>query len=540
MKQNFFNKAIFKANLKRFWTGSVLYLVLLLLLSCFWDVYPGMEDFQSDFFPYRDYFIDQFFMTNILSMFVAVVVSSLLFRFVHSKKQSVFLHSSPVSRLAAYITSLLSAVTLMAVPVIITGFVISVATDKFLWGMMWIGYTLFALFSYFAVACFCAMLTGASYITFVLYFALVNGIGFVQSFVNSIMQLFAAGYRGSGDWVVFKILNIRENLSNIIYPGINGFSWSGTESTIILLIHWATLFLLSYLLYKKRSMEKCEDAAAYKWFYYVLKYIAVSVSVMLVFLAYEELSIQWLVWSLVISCIVYFGVEMVLRKEIKVWGAYKGYVAFLICYGLFLLFMAKSTIFGYETYQPKINKIDTMTVMTNFGSGGSFTDYECIEKMYNHHARVIESTRKGALHEEQLVVGYETDGKWVYREYFIPKKMRDEIMNSMYESETFKIQTNEVFDISDKKVISFTISEYRGGKIADHVKKRGEELLECVKNDILSGNFTDLHGQKGYVIDFYCYESYEKTQYYSVTINSNWTQTISWLKENGYGYSWKK
>ena len=62
----------------------------------------------------------------LLSIVVPTIAGLLVFKFIHSKKTSVFVHSLPVKREANYISSVCAAFTLMAIPVVLNTIVLMV------------------------------------------------------------------------------------------------------------------------------------------------------------------------------------------------------------------------------------------------------------------------------------------------------------------------------------------------------------------------------------------------------------------------------
>lgn len=88
--RTFFNKAIYLSDLKRFWVGSVLYTIVLSLMICI-EKSRYVECFD-------DVYIELAFSGMYLSIYAAVVVAMLVYGFVHSKKESVLVHSMNVKR----------------------------------------------------------------------------------------------------------------------------------------------------------------------------------------------------------------------------------------------------------------------------------------------------------------------------------------------------------------------------------------------------------------------------------------------------------
>ena len=171
-KTSFFNKGIYKSTVKRYSSGAVLYFVIL-LLSTGISVLMNIDAERSVTFD-RAYPLilrsSYMALPILLAIVVPTVVALLVFRFIHSKKQAIFIHSIPVSRKANYISSILASFTLMCAPIILNGIIlilISVCGFGEYFGiadcMAWMGYNLLGIFLMFSVAVFSANLTGNSF-----------------------------------------------------------------------------------------------------------------------------------------------------------------------------------------------------------------------------------------------------------------------------------------------------------------------------------------------------------------------------------------
>jgi ABC-2 type transport system permease protein len=150
-------------------------------------------------------------------------------------------------------------------------------------------------------------------------------------------------------------------------------TWGSITTTVVLLLIATAFYVLSWLLYKKRKIEKCEDASAFKAFNYILKY---AVTLALAIFAFEVFNSAlrsnlplFVMATLILTSVAYFGTEMILQKKIKVWNAYKGYGAFVLLYTALLFFMAFTSIFGYETYVPEVTEIERAHVSSKASSG---------------------------------------------------------------------------------------------------------------------------------------------------------------------------
>jgi len=121
-KTSLFNKGIFTSTIKRFLWGSILYFAALFLFNIL--PYLISEPYEYSYYKIKSgwyLFSNDISLNVIISSIVPYVAGLLVFRFVHSKKQAIFIHSLPANRNTIYISTTLAAFILMAAPVLING-----------------------------------------------------------------------------------------------------------------------------------------------------------------------------------------------------------------------------------------------------------------------------------------------------------------------------------------------------------------------------------------------------------------------------------
>ncbi len=554
-KKTLFNKGIYNATLKRFWVGSVIYFVIMVLV---------VSIFSPDYSYYDEIFSVMSLMGYALSFCVPPVVALLCYRFLHSKKNGLFIHSMPVTREANYLSTLAGAFTLMGVPVMLIALILAFTTGEFLMALTWFLFVMLCNVVLFSIATFAAMLTGASWLSVVLYIASHVVCAVVASFGESLMETFAAGYDHSL-FNSFADLNVADHLIEVLDTNYDRFTWGSITTTVVLLLIATAFYVLSWLLYKKRKIEKCEDASAYKAFNYILKY---AVTLALAIFAFETFNYalrynlpMFIVATLILTAVAYFGTEMILQKKIKVWNAYKGYTAFVLLYTALLFFMAFTSIFGYETYVPEVTEIERANVSSKASAVHNFSDRVSIDKLVDFHKEIIGTERKEIFDdtsgEHVYIFYYLTDGSTVTRSYDIKPSELTRVMNALYESNDFKKEYERAFHIKPESITDIEIVNSYNAKIDSDVSMTlYTEFLNALQADILNNNYTNLHEVKGenyvrvrirylqkvenYSNEYtYTYEGipegYEKTSY-TFGINENYTNVLNFLTEQGYSY----
>ena len=104
-KISLFNKGIYKSTVRRYLWGSVLYFIILFMVTSMVILFDVDKDNTWRYMEQSGSALildDMFlFLPQFIAHFVPTVVALLIFRFVHSKKTSVFVHSLPAETEAA-------------------------------------------------------------------------------------------------------------------------------------------------------------------------------------------------------------------------------------------------------------------------------------------------------------------------------------------------------------------------------------------------------------------------------------------------------
>lgn len=547
-RQTFFNKGVYLSTLKRFWVGSALFLLLLFLITnlCLYD-YDW--DYDESWFESMKEF------SMLFAFAVPVVVAMLVYKFAHSKKNSVFTHSLPVTRRVNYISTLLGAFTLMAAPVVVNGIIIMFSTRQTILSFEWVLFTLFALFAMFSVSTFAAFLTGSSWAVVVITI-LIHGLpGILGMFMEALLTTFAAGYAETSWSIADFIMGL--NMPNFL-QSLAFINSDLKSSAIVVGIMGAVaivLYVVSYFLYKKRHMEKCEDVASFKVLNPIFKYLVAIIAVIFGFTSFgrdiDSYGTSCVITIAILSFIGYFGTEMLLKKKVKIWGAYKGYIVFAVVCCIFFGFMAGSSLFGFETYIPDADDVEYILLSDRrYGSdsNNNITDKDAVALLMEIHKELIASER------ENIVNDYKYDGyritynlkndKEVTRWYGMDYSQMEETFARLYELENFKKQYEDVFNIPEENLWDIEIENY-------HLDKdERAEFLECIKADILDNGYYELYDSPAWANGYIEYLVKVDDEFYKqnasvpmgyttyierVQLNVNFVKSVNWLVDHGYG-----
>ncbi len=568
--KTFFDKGIYKNTLRRFTIGSVLYFIMLFLVTnmllllayephSFWGYGRNASLILEEEFIY---------FPMAIAMVVPTVVALLCYRFVHSKKTSVFTHSLPVTKLTNYLSTLLGAFTLMAAPVVANGAILSVLSltmykGDFSFGdtLVWILFNLLVLFVMFSVATFAAMFTGNSFALVAFNGIILAVVPLVASITETILVEFLFGYSYER-----SLLHFAEEVNPVMFLGEVANAISNVHGTVsivkIVLFSLAAvlLYVLSYFFYKYRHMERNEDVAGFKAFNPILKYAVTFIGTLTVFSIFSqfisEKPVFFTFMIVLFSLIFYFGSEMILKKTVKVWHSYKGYLVFGGVFTLFILFISLTSVFGYETYVPETDRIQEAAIYNYYyQSEKPFTEIkELNEYITEVHSEFVDKKNTSILnhepyHDTRIHIAYKLkNGKMVTRRYGVDYETNRKIMNAVYKYKEYKRACEEVFNDNIKEINSISIDKYQ----IEGTREELKELLECIKQDVDALSYDEIHTGRVYS----CYMHYTtkdesqvvtsyKNSYTSYVDNTDWMDfyitkhfknTINWLEENGYGH----
>lgn len=579
-KTSFFNKGIYKSTLKRYKWGAFLYFVILFLIN-------GMSILLSAKDRYahltRDEFIKRFTenslimrgdhlgASSIITLFIPTVVALLVFRFVHSKKAAVFTHSIPTTRKSNYISSLLGGLSLMALPIIANGIILAI-TSLCGYGeyftvidcLKWTGILLYIIFTMFSCAVFSAMITGNSFAAVAINFLVHSFIAFAVSGLSSFAHTFLYGYTDSNVimdaiadgnfFVVGASLGSSQNFREGFSP-ITGAIYAGVS---------ALIYYISYLLYKGRRLENAEEVAGFKClnpiFKYSLTFLATVCAFAIMSNMLEESPVYSVLTIVVVSIITYFAIEMLLKKTFRVFkSSYKGYIGFALFFILMTSFFACTSFFGYETYVPKAEDIESSSVYSYYytDTEPSTKDRELIKYVTQAHSEFAKNANipilDGGYHETNIHFKYKLkNGREVHRIYRTINEKLNKIMNVMYENEDYKKASEPLFGHAEKAYeVELHINYQQYGRSAKIKPEEIGEFVKVVQDEVMSMSFDKLHDGGNNVINgYYDYdapadgttrtnvESYDeygrRINRKHFSINANYKNTINWLIQKGY------
>ena len=567
LKTSFFNKAIYKSCVKRYAWGSFLYFVILFIstvLSILLNIDRVFSRMPENYFADYPVILHGQYITLPILMAITVptIVALLIFRFIHSKKQTIFTHSLPVSKKANYISSLLAGFTLMYVPILFNGLLLVITSlcgysDYFTVAncLTWTGYNLMGIFMMFSIAVFSATITGNSFASVFLNILIHSVLFIIYASFNSMADVFLYGYVGGAD-EFFQIL-FDNNFAVVVYGFMDKYFRNDITTFKYLLYSLISLiiYIASFFIYKKRKPETASDVAGFKSLNSVFKYLVSFLVTMFgfaIFSSYINNNITvFLVIIFFISLIAYFASEMVLKKTINVFYSWKGYIGFISVFILIVVIFAETSFFGFETNVPDKNDIESATLYNYYHSEKEpFTvNSEIIDIIVNAHKNFVENdfpkTKGSSLYQSEKMTSVHIkynlkNGKTLQRRYLMSTDDCMNLMNKLYSFEDYK-KISEVVFIDDSLISNIYLNH------ESHIKET-YELLDVIREDVLNLTYEQLYNER-YTNDEYSIvlEHKEKqqikvkgipqataTRREYIQINPSYEKTMKWLNEKGY------
>ena len=584
-----FNSGIFKSTIKRNIWGSVIYFILLFLMTSM----PLISNIDNSYFLNRAYnvpviFRDSYlFLPVVMSVVVPTVVAMLVYRFLHSKRTAVFVHGLPVSRDANYISTLAAAFVVMALPVVANGIilaVLSLTVYSSLYSvancLAWVGVIILCQFVMFSVATFAAVITGNTLALAGLNLLLHVAVMIFAACISLVAEDFLYGFV-SDDKLLVAVVETNPAVWICSIASQMG-SYSGQSGAIALNIALGkipyyiagslALYIVSLVLYKKRGMETAEDIAAFRVLNPIFKYLVTFLGTLGVYavfnMFFDESPVVYLIVVFILAAVIYFACEMLLKKTFRVWRSYKGYLGFGAVFGLMLCIFAFTSFFGYETRIPEVDDIESVAVFNYYyGRGEPYVDNsEIISYSVDKHREmisfrdIIETNNRLGDSSTRIHFRYKLkDGKTFQRVYKVKQGTSKSIMTDLYKYDDYVMANEDAFREDKLFRVSFSGSNYEKyisdpEQIAEFVKAYQSDVLSLDYNEMyVNSHHWDINFEIQYEMPSYPNDGPTSTavavaviddmqipqstyiDYSHHSVNANYKNTLKWLRDNGFG-----
>ena len=380
---SFFNPAILRKNLTRFWPLWALYALIwtyalpvqcLLVRQRTWygaSAAQRVEEFAQRI-PH---------MLSSLGLALAVVFGILaamaMFSYLYNSRSACLIHALPVRREGLFLTNYVSGlICLLAPHLVIFLFALAVEASggymdlrtAVIWLAVQSGMCLF----FYSFAVFCAMFTG-HLLALPLFYAIFNALAAaLLALLDTLISSFLYGYSGIPDQVVeacywlVPVVRLGSSLSWRRPDDQGIYEFSGGEVVAVYAAAGLILAALALVVYRRRHIESAGDVVSVPLLRPVFKYGVASCSCLcLGYWLYIFLGLEGmpdLVVSLLLWCAIgYFVAEMLLRKSFRVLRAWKGCAVLLVLLSLSIAAL-RLDVLGYTTRIPAQADIASVSV----------------------------------------------------------------------------------------------------------------------------------------------------------------------------------
>jgi ABC-2 type transport system permease protein len=262
---------------------------------------------------------------------------------------------------------------------------------------------------------------------------------------------------------------------------------------------------------------------------------------------FNSMSLNHFGWTLfgyaVGALLGYFAAEMVLQKTWRVYGEIKGLLIFAGTNALLVLGM--QTLGIYENRIPAERDIKNvlMTDNINVYNGGAFNhiftpiplkEKANIEGVLKFHKQILKDRNidQGQTFTRNLYFIYELkNGHRLIREYPVNDQLYTDLLKPIHESKEYKITTNQIFHLDEKKIKSINITPNgpENKMVNLYESKDIKEVLAALKEDLLEETYEDslYYENSGPMIQINM--GHEK--FMNVDYRPNYKHLNEWLKE---------
>jgi ABC-2 type transport system permease protein len=485
---------------------------------------------------------------------VPVLMALFLFRFLQVKQATDLMHSLPVKRERIFHYYVITGMMFLIVPVAIISLLIllihssldlsSIFSIKDL--LYWAGTTIVINLLLFTASVFVAMMTGISAVQAVLsYVFLFFPIGMMLLLFYNLKILL---YGFPSDYFLNR--NI-EKMSPITYAAVldgKSFHWNDAIVYILLTI---IFYILALFFYKKRNLEAASEAIAFPKLRLIFKYGATFCTMLLGGAYFSDVpytSFGWTLFGYAIGAVFgYYLAEMVLQKTWRVFAKVKGLLVYSAI--IVVLVVAVQMLGIYENRLPVQSEIKNVLFTNNpmifmnqnqidgmYHTPLPMKDRNNIEAVRKFHQQIlvdkkINQERKNDRSTNYFLLYELKNGQHVVREYRVNERLYEDFYKPIYQSQEYKLSTNEIFKLKENKIQ--TIDIRTNGPMNKMVTISNpteiKEAISILKADVLAETYEDsVYFQNGVSsMDFYL----GKDQFFNFEFKPTYLKFTEWLKE---------
>lgn len=472
-KISFFNKTIFKKNMTLYWPIWGIYTLLLLF---FQPVILWISEYNSQFYNTYTYGDHLENLISVLSMngyviliaVTAVLLGMALFSYMYNSKSANMIHALPVDRTQLFCTNVISGLTCLIVPQILSAIItcivsLSYGVKEIHYVGIWLLLSIATDFVSFAFVTFCAMFTG-QIVALPIYVLVVNYLSWwVYYIISVVITVFGYGVNSIGDGAL-KIADILSPLgcfmNNIGITLDNNASYECVGAIVFgqrilcgYLVVAVILYVVSYVVYKKRHIEQAGEFITVGWVKSVFRFGVGFSGGFFGSMIIREMLLSMgigcgmpvvILLMIVLGALSYFVADMLVKKSFHVFKKKNWMECGIFIVTMLACFIGLYHVSNiYEDYVPDQDDVRSATICLNydieFEEDELAAVYEihnaCLE--YKEFCETYEASRN--WNYDYVTITYHLkNGDYVRRSYILPYENEDfeGIYDKIHESET--------------------------------------------------------------------------------------------------------
>ena len=518
LKKSFVSKGLIINDVKRHWWVIVPQLLVLLLFMPL--IILQESRFIRDGLENNIYIPVELFL--VMAIVTPVIISMLLYRYMHTKKSNILIHSLPIKREVIYSSHIASGIMLMLIPIIINlvatlGVIVAVNAGGYVsmnhiiaihMMLLLVEIAIYMIAS--AVASFTGFTIAQGAFTAILA---VLSVG-IELIINLNLSTWVYGLQNFHGPSVDGILGYFSPLV-VSLNAFGGLSFGegyyfNAVSNVVLVVYILTFYIIGVIAYKKRPAERTETLVTFKWLEPIVKYgFVFCVMLCSIVLTTYENKTYVVVMYVVSSLIAYLVAEVIINKSIDAIKNVKGYIPYAIAIAL-ILGIVNFDIVGYERRVPEVSDIET--VLINGGYYGeesidrfTYSEIENIKNIRAIHEAVVSDRDRvknyengDYVYESGIYIRYNLkNGKIMTRNYSIPSKIYNEyteLYNNIYDTTEYKKKEYKIFDIEPENIDMITIASNVSENFRDIFIEEEDitEMINILRDEIMRMSVGDI------------------------------------------------
>ena len=519
LRTSFFNARVLLKNLTRFAPVWVLYAVAEVLGLLSLPLEPGIvaEDLTQ--------------IMGAVAIFhagYALIVAACLFGDLFDSRMCNGLHAMPMRREGWLLTHLASGLIFALIPAVVGGAVAAVILKEYYWiGLLWQAASLLQFVFFFGVAVFSAMCAGKR-IGMVAIYAIANFLSMLIYWVaDAIFEPLLPGVMLSDRWFVRfcpMASMARNTYVNFYYNGglggfFKGFYQEGWNYLYICVGVGIVFLLLSWLLYRKRSLETAGNFVSFRPMG-ILFLLAYTLAVGTLLYSFGDLLGMYRDYGfLMVGLLVgWFTGWMLLERTVKIFNkkVLLGLIAFAMAFAGSVGLTIMDPV-GMVTYIPESNKIENACMylqkdtyyyeheQQSLAEDRYMTKPEDIAQVRELHRQMIEMPKVTDGEVITVYVRYEMKNAIVVeRKYEVPAQSDAAENLRIFFSDpraVFRVQSWDTVKDSVRWITGYPSNSEKMIELRD--PKQMEALMAAIEADCKAGNFAQhdyFHINRNYTV----------------------------------------